>query len=112
MTFLSLLEAADLARTSKVDVWRAIRSGLLPSRKNSDGDYVVDPIELFRVFETQRPEPRPEEQEATPSPAPPIETAPPDELTVAFAALGSELRTLLAEGRDSGSRGAELDPGQ
>ena len=42
MAVLSLREAAEQAGTSKVDIWRAIRSGLLRALKTADGDFVVD----------------------------------------------------------------------
>ncbi len=103
MAVWSLREAAEQARTSKVDIWRAIRSGLLPAQRTDDGDFAIDPAELFRVFETQRPEQRPRGQDATASPEPrpetgaTPETAVMNDMTVAFAALGTELRELLAE---------------
>jgi hypothetical protein len=56
MAFLSLREAAEQARTSKVDIWRAIREGRLSAERSADGEFAIDPTELFRVFETQRPE--------------------------------------------------------
>jgi hypothetical protein len=111
MAVLSLREAAEQAGTSKVDIWRAIRSGMLPARKTPDGDFVIDPAELFRVFETQRPKQCPTGPDATASPEPPHATASPEQrpesratpetpatsdMTVAFAALGAELRELLA----------------
>jgi hypothetical protein len=110
MAVLSLREAAEQARTSKVDIWRAIRSGLLPAQRTHDGDFAIDPAELIRVFETQRPEQSPTGQEATLSPEPlpeagaTPETAVTNDMTVAFAALGAELRELLAEVRDSRPR--------
>ena len=111
MAVLSLREAAEQTGTSKVDIWRAIRSGILPAQRTHDGDFAIDPAELFRVFETQRPEQPLTEQDATASPAPrpelgatpesaaTPETAPTNDMTVAFAALGAELRGLLAGGR-------------
>jgi hypothetical protein len=114
MAVLSLREAAEQTGTSKVDIWRAIRSGMLPAQRTHDGDFAIDPAELFRVFETQRPEQRSTEQDATASPAPrpesgatpesaatPETTATPEtavtnDMTVAFAALQAELRGMLA----------------
>jgi hypothetical protein len=112
MAVLSLLEAAELVRTSKVDVWRAVRSGLLTAQRNADGDYTIDSNELFRVFETRPPEPQPAEDREATTLEPTVEIAAPDEMTVAFSALGTELRTLLAQGRGSCSRGLEHDPGE
>jgi hypothetical protein len=56
MGSLRLEEAAEKARTSKVDIWRAIREGRLSAQRTDDGGFAIDPAELFRVFETQRPE--------------------------------------------------------
>ena len=103
MGSLSLGEAAEKARTSKVDIWRAIREGRLSAERTDDGGFAIDPAELFRVFETQRPEQPAIEQDAgaatealgqsgtsaTPEPA---ET---NDIAVAFAALGTELKDLL-----------------
>jgi hypothetical protein len=106
MAVLSLREAADQARTSKVDIWRAIRSGLLHALKTADGDFVVDSIELFRVFETRQPEQRPTAQDAAAWSEPQTErdaapeTAATNDMTDAFAALGAELRELLASRAD------------
>src|SRR5271167_2623902 len=111
MAVWSLREAAEQARTSKVDIWRAIRSGLLPAQRTDDGDFAIDPAELFRVFETQRPEQSPTGHDATASPEPrpeprpesaaTPETAASNDMAVAFAALGAELRELLADVRGS-----------
>ena len=102
MTVLSLLEAAERAATSKVDVWRAIRDGALPARKTSDG-YAIDQTDLFRVFERKQPESDP----ALPEPSPASDRAPDaniDEgseraaaldISIAFAALQAELKSLL-----------------
>ena len=102
MAVLSLREAAEQAGTSKVDIWRAIRSGLLRALKTADGDFVVDSAELFRVFETQRPEQRQTGQDAAASSEPRPETDAASETAAtndAFAALGAELRELLAGSR-------------
>ena len=126
MAVLSLREAAEQTGTSKVDIWRAIRSGMLPAQRTHDGDFAIDPAELFRVFETQRPEQRSTEQDAAASPAPrpesgatpelaatpemaatpelaanpetaaTPETAVKNDMTVAFEALQAELRGMLA----------------
>jgi len=100
MGSLSLEEAAEKARTSKVDIWRAIREGRLSAQRTDDGGFAIDPGELFRVFETQRPEQPAMEQDATEalgqsetSVTP--ETAETSEIDLAFAALGAELKGLL-----------------
>ena len=103
MAFLSLGEAAERARTSKVDIWRAIREGRLSAQRTDDGGFAIDPAELFRVFETQRPEQPAMEQDAgaatealgqSETSATP-ETAETNDVAVAFAALGAELKGLL-----------------
>jgi hypothetical protein len=55
----------------KGDIWRAIRAGRLPAQRKDDGGFEIDPAELFRVFEPQRPDERPMEQDATASPEAP-----------------------------------------
>jgi hypothetical protein len=103
MAVLSLLEAAEQAATSRVDVWRAIQEGALPARKTSDGGYAIDPTDLFRVFERKQPEPQPTLPKLTPAPdegggAKTHETseqAAASDISVAFAALQAELKSLL-----------------
>ena len=103
MAVLSLLEAAEEAGTSKVDVWRAIQDGALPAEKTSDGGYAIDPVDLFRVFERKRPEPPATPAEPTPAPDraradrtdAASEPAAPEDLSAAFAALQAELKHLL-----------------
>jgi hypothetical protein len=105
MAILSLLEAAEQAGTSKVDVWRAIQEGTLPVQRTDDGGFAIDPAELFRVFERQRPEQRPTGLEETasreafgrPEPDAMLETAATKDIAAAFAALGAELRGLLGQ---------------
>jgi len=103
MAFLSLREAAEQTGTSKVDIWCAIRAGRLAAKTTDDGGFAIDPAELFRVFETQRPEQPAMEQDAAAateafgqsetSVTP--ETAETSEIDLAFAALGAELKGLL-----------------
>ena len=64
MAFLSLREAAEQTGTSKVDIWCAIRAGRLAAKTTDDGGFAIDPAELFRVSETQRPEQPAMEQDA------------------------------------------------
>jgi hypothetical protein len=103
MGSLSLGEAAETARTNKVDIWRAIREGRLSAQRTDDGGFAIDPAELFRVFETQRSEQPAMEQDAgaatealgqSETSATP-ETAETNDIAVAFAALGAELKDLL-----------------
>ena len=67
MASLSLREAAEQAGTSKSTIWRAIRAGRLSATRTDDGGFAIDPAELFRVFEPQRPEERSVGQDATPA---------------------------------------------
>ncbi len=69
MAVLSLQEAAERTETSKVDIWRAIHAGRLLAQRSDDGGFAIDPAELFRVFEPQRPDERPMGQDATAFPA-------------------------------------------
>ena len=103
MGSLSLGEAAEKARTSKVDIWRAIREGRLSAQRTYGGGFAIDPAELFRVFETQKSEQPAMEQDAgaatealgqsgTSSTPEPAET---NDIAVAFAVLGAELKDLL-----------------
>jgi hypothetical protein len=103
MAGLSLSEAAEQAATSKIDVWRAIQDGALPAQKTSDGGYAIDQTDLFRVFERKQPVPRltPPDPSPTPDEAPVAKTdeaskpAADNEVSVAFAALQAELKSLL-----------------
>jgi hypothetical protein len=105
MASLSLQEAAEQAGTSKVDIWRAIQEGALAAQRMDDGGFAIDPAELFRVFERLRPNERPTGQHATAPPqglgqpehAASPETAAMNDIAVAFAALGVELKGLLEQ---------------
>jgi excisionase family DNA binding protein len=50
MAGLSLREAAQLAKTSKSTILRAIQSGRLSATRTDDGGYAIDPAELCRVY--------------------------------------------------------------
>ena len=112
MVVWSLIEAAEQAETSKVDVWRAIQEGALSARKTNDGGYAIDQTDLFRVFERKQPEPRLTPPNPTPAPdeargAKSDEASEPaaaNEVSVAFAALQAELKSLL----DSGGEAAPI----
>ncbi len=65
MGSLNIQEAAKEAGASKVDVWLAIQAGALLAQRTDDGGLAIDPAELFRVFEPQRPEERPLGQDGT-----------------------------------------------
>jgi hypothetical protein len=101
MVSLSLGDAAEKVGTSKVDIWRAIREGKLSAQRTDDGSFAIDRAELFRVFEAQE---RPAmEQDAaaatealgqTESGVMP-KTAETNDIAVAFATLGAELKSIL-----------------
>ena len=103
MVSLSLGEAAEKAGTSKADIWRAIREGGLSAHRTDDGGFAIDPVELFRVFEAPGPKQPAMEQDAAASteasgqtePSTIPETAETNDIAVAFAILGAELKGLL-----------------
>ena len=115
MAVLSLFEAAEQAATSRVDVWRAIQEGALPARKTSDGGYAIDPTDLFRVFERKQPEPQLTPPKPTPAPDEArvaktdeaSEQAAANDVSVAFAALQAELKSLLGAAREAAPTGKE-----
>lgn len=47
---LTMGQAAKQASVSKTTLSRAIKSGKISSEKLSNGSYLIDPAELFRVF--------------------------------------------------------------
>src|SRR3954467_2237758 len=51
MTALSIRDAAKEAGVSRSAIFRAIRSGRISALRKENGDYAIDPAELFRVFE-------------------------------------------------------------
>jgi hypothetical protein len=127
MGSLSIQEAAKQAGASKVDVWHAIQAGALLARRTDDGGLAIDPAQLFRVFEPQRPKERPMEQdgtaslealgrpETTPEPnATPEtpETAPTNEMAVAFAPELIGLVALPAEAPATDEPRQNRDEGQ
>ena len=50
MANFSLREAAQQAGVSKSTIWRSVKSGRLSAARDDDGDFAIDPAELFRVF--------------------------------------------------------------
>jgi hypothetical protein len=101
MTVLSLQEAVERTGTSKVDIWRAIQAGALSAKKTDDGGFEIDPADLFAVFETKQADHRPVADdaqtsvEASESPETTPEKVPTNDIAVAVAALGTELKGLL-----------------
>src|SRR5215471_19885066 len=103
MTVLSLQEAVERTGTSKVDIWRAIRTGALSAKKTDDGGFAIDPADLSAVFETKQANQCPMAEDAAPcaeasessgTSATP-ETAATTDVTVGFAGLGTEFKGLL-----------------
>ena len=66
MTGLSLQEAVERTGTSKVDIWRVIQVGTLSAKKTDDG-FVIDPSDLFAVFETKQVDQYSMAEDAVPS---------------------------------------------
>ena len=73
MTTFSLREAAEQAGASKSTIFRAIKAGRLSAARDDDGNFSIDPAELFRVYPPRSSatvpaqlETRSEGQDATP----------------------------------------------
>ena len=74
MTCFSLREAAEQAGASKSTIFRAIKAGRVSATRDDDGNFAIDPAELFRVYPPRSSatvsaqlEPRSEGQDATTS---------------------------------------------
>jgi excisionase family DNA binding protein len=93
MATLTLREAAEAVGTSKSTLFRAIRAGRISATRDDDGQFRIDPAELFRVYE-----PATSERSAPPRATPQAMTqdAPADdtELKVRCASLEAEVRGL------------------
>ena len=50
MATLSLREAAEHTGVSKSTIFRAIKAGRMSAPRNDDGEFLIDPAELFRVY--------------------------------------------------------------
>ena len=95
MTQLTLREAADAVGVSKSTLFRAIRTGRLSATRNDDGNFRVDPAELFRVYPPANPE-RSAPTRATPQVMTRDATADDTDLKVRNAALEAEVQGLKA----------------
>lgn len=51
MTTLSLRDAAEQTGVSKSTIFRAIKAGRMSAAKTADGNFAIDPAELFRVYQ-------------------------------------------------------------
>jgi len=72
MARLTLSQAAKVSGKSKSTLSRAIKMGRLSATRLDDGNFSIDPAELFRVYPATTDNPydeRPIEQGATPVPA-------------------------------------------
>lgn len=93
MAHLTLREAADAVGTSKSTLFRAIRNGRLSATRDDDGNFRVDPAELFRVYEPANSE-RSTSHRATPRVMTQDALAPDTELKVRCASLEAEVQGL------------------
>ncbi len=96
MATLSLREAAEQTQTSKSTIFRAIKAGRLSAARDDDGNFAIDPAELFRVYPPKaaatvpaQPEKRPEGQDA-----PALETSDATELRIRNAQLEAQVNAL------------------
>lgn len=90
MANLSLRQAAEHVGKSKSTIFRAIQSGRLSARKTDDGEFAIDPAELFRVYPPVKAvvAPAHSAQQSVGHDATPVETA------VKIAELETEVRLL------------------
>jgi excisionase family DNA binding protein len=103
MATLSLREAAEQTGVSKSTIFRAIKAGRMSAPRNDDGEFQIDPAELFRVYPPKPvsepnlivPGDVPAQPETQPvgRSAPNLETV---ELRVRNAALEAEVKGLRA----------------
>lgn len=90
MTTLSLREAAEQTGVSKSTIFRAIRAGKLSAARTADGNFEIDPSELFRVYPPKTADAAPERvtQSLVGHDAPDAETV------VKLAVMEAELKAL------------------
>jgi len=91
MTVLSLMEAVERTRTSKVDIWRAIQAGTLSAKKTDDGGFAIDPEDLIAVFETKQADQRPMAEKAVAS----VEASESPETSATAETAGTEFKGVL-----------------
>jgi excisionase family DNA binding protein len=96
MATLSLREAAEQTGTSKSTIFRAIRSGRLSAGKDDDGNFAIDPAELFRVYQPKSAAtvPAQAEKRAEGQDAPTVSTTDATELRIRNAELEAQLSAL------------------
>jgi hypothetical protein len=106
MASLSLREAGDATGVSKSTIFRAIKAGRLSASRTDDGNFAIDPAELFRVYPPKgdrdvaaRPETRPPGQSAS---------ADATEIRIRNAELEAQLNALRQILENERERAAEL----
>jgi excisionase family DNA binding protein len=112
MTTLSLREAAEQTGVSKSTIFRAIKSGRMSAQRDDDGNFLIDPAELFRVYPPKAPDSDVAldvaEQPAT-APVGQDAMAPAtDELRIRNAQLEAEINALKTILENEKQRAAEL----
>jgi hypothetical protein len=60
MTALTTQQAAELTGKNRTTIWRACKAGRLSAARSEDGDFLIEPVELERVYGSLRA-PQPEE---------------------------------------------------
>jgi excisionase family DNA binding protein len=93
MAHLSLREAAEAVGVSKSTLFRAIRAGRVSATRDDDGQFRLDPAELFRVYEPANSE-RSAPIRATPQVMTQDAPAPDMGLAVRCASLEAEVQGL------------------
>lgn len=104
MAGLGLREAATEAGVSKSTIFRAIKSGRLSASRDDDGNFAIDPAELFRVYPQGGPEVAPQRPEAQQ-----MKQTETTDLRIRNATLQAELeaaRSMLEEARADRDRWA------
>jgi len=91
-TSLSLNEAAKASGKGKATLHRAIKDGRLSAKRLDNGEYVIEPAELFRAF--------PVEQHGTPSGTPNGTVRNTDGTAQLIAALERERESMAETIRD------------
>jgi hypothetical protein len=87
---MTLSEAAQTVGKGKTTIWRAIKSGRLSASRGENGEHLIDPAELSRVFPPEPPKEPPVERHGTALEA----------VLEAEKAMNIELRERIAELRE------------
>ena len=54
MTALTTQQAAELTGKNRTTIWRACKAGRLSAARSDDGDFLIEPVELERVYGSLR----------------------------------------------------------